>query len=166
MATKPAADQVTVQVTIESASLSPEQISSEIGMGWDRATRIGDPRGRTGKQWECNAWQVRVHKNSSDNGGMSAHELLPLCIDELVERIRPYANGLRKVVSTEGGEFAMWVMSTSVPGISLNREIVAFIGELGLSLDIDIVLSAEEGHSPQNTQNVSALGHTKPSRWP
>lgn len=143
MATKTLADKVTVQVTIESASLSPEQISSEIGMAWDRATRIGAPRGRTGKLWECNVWQVRVHKNSSDNGGVSAHELLPLCIDELVERIQPYANGFRKVVSTEGGEFAMWVTSTSMLGISLNRAIVAFIGELGLSLDIDIVLSAE-----------------------
>jgi hypothetical protein len=133
-----------VQVTIESVSLSPEEISSEIGMGWDRATRIGDPRGRTGKLWECNAWHVRVHKNSSDNGGMSAHELLPLCIDELVERIQPYANGLRKVVSTEGGEFAMWVTSKSMPGISLNQDIVAFIGELGLSFDIDVVVSAGE----------------------
>ena len=37
-------DHVTVGVTIESTTLTPEQISQRLGISWDEVKRVGDPR--------------------------------------------------------------------------------------------------------------------------
>src|ERR1700693_1795101 len=42
-------DRVTVGITIESTTLTLEQISQRIGIEWNEVRRIRDPRGHTGK---------------------------------------------------------------------------------------------------------------------
>src|SRR5580700_7882188 len=49
-------DSVTVGVTIESATLTPEQINQRIGIACDEAHRIGDSRVVTGEKWDRNVW--------------------------------------------------------------------------------------------------------------
>jgi hypothetical protein len=138
-------DHVTVQIAIESTRLTPEQITEMVGASCDEARRIGEPRGHAGKTWDCNVWLILNRRRGSDYPGRSAHDLLPICIKEFLDRVRGISDGLREVVLTEGGGFGIHVTATSVPGLSFEPETIHLIAELGLSLDVDIVLiSAEE----------------------
>ena len=133
-------DQVTAQVAIESTNLTPEQISDIVGTSWDQARYIGDPRGKTTMAWDRNVWTVFNRKKSVDHPGKSAHDLLPICIADFVERLDGIKEGLRKVVQSEGGEFGICVTSTFVPGLSFEPETLRLIADLGLSMDIDVIL--------------------------
>ena len=138
-------DHVTVQVAIESTRFTPEQITEIVVTSCDEARRIGEPRGHTGKTWDCNVWRILNRKRGSDYPGRSAHDLIPDCIEEFLDRVRGISDGLHKVVRTEGGEFGIHVTATFVPGLSFEPETIYLIAEVGLSLGVDIVLiSAEE----------------------
>jgi Domain of unknown function (DUF4279) len=132
-------DRVSARIIIESRTLTPEEISSRLGIPWDEATRIGEPRGHAGKLWEVHTWTLSVQKHGS-NLGLSAHALLPHCIEELLHRIEPIADALSGIVTSEGGQLAIWVTSSSVPGITLDQHTIRTVADLGLSLDVDIVL--------------------------
>jgi hypothetical protein len=101
-------DRVTAGITIESTALTPEQISQRIGIAWDEVRRIGDPRGRTGKKWDRNVWRILETKQ-----GAVAHELIPVCVASLVQRLTPISKNLREVSATEGGEFFIHVSAQS-----------------------------------------------------
>jgi hypothetical protein len=135
-------DRVTVGVTIESSTLTPEQISQQIGIDWDEVRRIGDPRGHTGKRWDRNVWRIFERKQGELNTG--AHDLLPMCVAAVVQRFTPVAENLRKVTATEGGEFFISVSAQSVPGINLPVHTLRAIADAELSLDVDIILYASE----------------------
>lgn len=131
-------DHVTVGVTIESTVLTPEQISQQVGIAWDKAKRIGDPRGRTGKQWDRNVWQIFEKKQGTVN--TSAHDVLPMCVADVLQRLKPISHKLREITAAEGAEFFIHVTSQSAPGISLSRETIQVLADAELSLDVDIVL--------------------------
>ena len=135
-------DRVSVGITIESTILTPEQISQRVGVVWDEVHRIGDPRGRTGKKWECNVWRIFERKQGAVN--TSAHDLLPACVADVVNRLVPISESLREISDAEGGEFFIHVTAQSVPGISLSRDTLQALANARLSLDVDIVLYASE----------------------
>jgi hypothetical protein len=137
-------DHVTLQVAIESTTLTPEQITEVVGTSCDEARRIGDPRGKTGKTWECNVWRILNRKKATDYPGQSAHDLLPVCMAEFCERLTEISEGLRKVVRSEGGEFGIHVTSTFVPGLSFEPETLRLIADLGLSMDVDVILYSSD----------------------
>ncbi|HXE14600.1 MAG TPA: DUF4279 domain-containing protein, partial [Bryobacteraceae bacterium] len=130
-------DHVTVGVTIESTALTPEQISQRVGIAWDWAKRIGDPRGHTGKQWDRNLWQIFEKKQGTVNN--SAHDVLPVCVADVLQRLKPICHQLREIGAVEGAEFFIHVTSQSVPGISLSRETIRVLADAELSLDVDII---------------------------
>jgi hypothetical protein len=132
-------DRVTAGITIESTALTPEQISQRIGIAWDEVRRIGDPRGRTGKKWDRNVWRILETKQ-----GAVAHELIPVCVASLVQRLTPISKNLREVSATEGGEFFIHVSAQSVPGINLSADTLQALANAELSLDVDIILYAPE----------------------
>ncbi len=136
-------DSVTVAVVIESTGLTPEEITSLIGTPWDEARRIGEPRGHSGKSWDRNSWRILLRKRGSEYPGRSAHDLLPVCLEEFLNRLSGISDGLRKVVRSEGGEFAIHVTSTFVPGLSFEPDTIRRIADLGLSMDIDVILYGE-----------------------
>ena len=136
-------DHVTVGVTIESTALTPEQISQRLGIAWDGAKWIGDPRGRTGgKQWDRNVWQIFEKKQGTVN--TSAHDVLPVCVADVLQRLQPISHKLREISAAEGAEFFIHVTSQSAPGISLSRETIQVLADAELSLDVDIVLYSVE----------------------
>jgi hypothetical protein len=137
-------DHVTVHVVIESVTLTPEQISGVVLTPWDEAQRIGEPRGHIGDTWGCNVWRILNCKRGADYPGQSAHDLLPVCIAEFLDRLRGISEGLRKVVRSEGGEFVIHVTGTFVPALSFDTETIRLLADLGLSLDIDVVLIGTE----------------------
>ena len=135
-------DRVTVGITIESTTLTPEQISQRTGIEWDEVRRIGDPRGHTGKKWDRNVWRIFERRQGEQNIG--AHDLLPVCVAAVVQRLTPIAENLRNVSATEGAEFFISVSAQSVPGINLPPATLRVIADAELSLDIDIILYASE----------------------
>lgn len=135
-------DRVSVGVTIESTILTPEQISQRVGIVWDEVHRIGDPRGHAGKKWECNVWRIFERKQGTVN--TSAHDLLPVCIADVVNRLAPVSESLREISEAERGEFFIHVTAQSVPGLSLSRDTLRALANARLSLDVDIVLYASE----------------------
>jgi len=135
-------DRVTVGITIESSILTPEQISQRVGIAWDEVHRIGDPKGHTGKKWECNVWRILERKQGTAN--TSAHDLVPVCVADVVGRLAPISENLREISSTEGGEFFIHVSAQSVPGINLSRNTLRALANAELSLDVDIILYASE----------------------
>ena len=135
-------DRVTVGITIESTQLTPEQISQRIGTAWDEARRIGEPRRRTAKKWDRNAWRIFERKHGSSNTG--AHDLLPVCVAAFVQRIAPFVENLREVSASESGEFFIHVSAQSVPGINLSAATLQVLARAELSLDVDIILYASE----------------------
>ena len=133
MVEDPNLDHVTVGIAIENALLTPEQISQRIGTQWDKAQRIGDPRGHTGKKWGCNVWQIleRQHGDTDTN----AHDLLPMCLAAFLPRLKAISTNLREI--DESVQFFIHVTAKSVPGITLVPEILRVLADAGLSLDID-----------------------------
>ena len=135
-------DHVTVGVTIESATLTPEQISQRLGIAWDEAHRIGDPRGHTGKQWDRNIWLIFEKKQGV--GSIIAHDLLPACIVEAVHRLELISGKLREIAAVEGAQFFIHITCQSVPGVSLAPTTIRLLADAKLSLDVDIILSRLE----------------------
>jgi hypothetical protein len=135
-------DRVTVGITIESTRLTPEQISQRVDIAWDEARRTGDPRGQTGKKCECNVWRIFERRQGAVN--TSAHDLIPLCVANIMQRLTPIAENLREITAAEGGEFFIHVSAQSVPGISLSPDILRVLADAELSLDVDIMLYASE----------------------
>ena len=133
-------DQVTVEVAIESTRLTPEQITQIVGVPCDECRYVGDQRGKTGKTWDRNIWWLRNRKRTADNPGKSAHDLLPICMAEFFERLSTIREGLRQAVQSEGGQFGITTTCTFVPGLSFDQKIITEIADLGLSLDIDVIL--------------------------
>jgi hypothetical protein len=105
---------------------------------------LATPRGKTGKTWERNEWRILNRKKAADYPGKSARDLLPVCLAEFVERLDGISEGLQKVVRSEGGELGIHVTSTFVPGLSFEPETLRFIADLGLSMDVDVVLYSSD----------------------
>jgi hypothetical protein len=135
-------DRVTVGITIESTVLTPEQISERVGTGWDEVCRIGDPRGRTGKTWERNSW--RIFERKSGDVSTSAYDLLPLCLEARLQRLKPISRNLKEICDSEGGEFFIHVTAKDVPGISLAPDTLRVLAASGLSMDVDIILYSDD----------------------
>ena len=82
-------------------------------------------------------------RNSEGTGSASAHDLLPECLDHLLRRaetLRTHAT----VVASYGGEFAIHVKATSVPGVHLPADQLKRVADFGLSVDVDIIMIAAE----------------------
>lgn len=135
-------DRVTVGITIESATLTPEQISERVGISWDEVHRIGDPRGHMGKKWERNVW--RIFERQQGAAKTSAHELIPQCVGNLTKRLIPISGSLREISAAEDGEFFIHVTAQSVPGLNLSADILRILADTDLSLDVDIILYGDE----------------------
>lgn len=135
-------DRVTVGVTIESSTLTPEQISERVGIAWDEVRRIGDPRGHTERKWERNVW--RIFERKQGRGRTDAHALIPRCIADLMHRLVPISRSLCGITQAEGGEFFIAVSARSVPGLSLSSDVLRVLADAGLSLDVDIILYGSE----------------------
>jgi hypothetical protein len=135
-------DRVTVGITIESTILTPEQISERVGIAWDEVRRIGDARGRTRKKWDRNLWSIFERKQGAVNTG--AHDLIPLCLADFMQRLTPIAANLHKLRAAEAKEFFIHASAQSVPGINLSPDTLRVLADAELSLDVDIILYASE----------------------
>jgi hypothetical protein len=93
---------------------------------------------------QCNIWLILNRKKAADYPGKSAHDLLPVCMAEFLERLNGISEGLRKVVRSEGGQFGIHITSTFVPGLSFQPETLRLIAALGLSMDVDVIICGSD----------------------
>ena len=80
-----------------------------------------------------------------DHPGLSAHDLLPGCLEEFLERLERNAEGLKKAVTSEGSEFGIHITSTFIPALSFEPRALKLIASISLSMDIDVVHYALDG---------------------
>ena len=141
-------DSVTVGVTIESATLTPEQINQRIGIACDEAHRIGDSTVNTSEKWDRNVWRILEKKQ----GGVDARaqDLLPACVAALLDRLRPISDKLREISLAEGAELFIHVTTRSVPSLYLPSDVIRALADAELSLDVDVDL-----YSPGDATNSS-----------
>ena len=65
-------------------------------------------------------------------------------MEEFLPRLKDISDGLKKVVESETGELGIHITSTFVPGLSLDRDTIRQIADLGLSMDIDVVIHSSD----------------------
>lgn len=130
------ADETIVRLKITSSSRTPEQISGAAGIACDRSWRIGDKRGKTIILETTNGWVL----NSSlpKSASLEAH------IEELMERLTAHADKIRTLSEHESVEFSCVVYAASPPALNFNKSVVRQLGQLGVSLDIDLYLTGGE----------------------
>jgi hypothetical protein len=131
-------DSVTVGVTIESATLTPEQINQRVGIACDQAHRIGDSSVNTGEKRDRNVWRILEKKQGGADA--LAQDLLPACVAALLDRLRPISGKLREISLAEGAELFIHVTTRSVPGLYLPPDVIRALADAELSLDVAVDL--------------------------
>jgi hypothetical protein len=139
-------DSAKAKLTIVSRALSPEEISDHVGLQWDDARRIGDPKGRSGRVWGENIWWLYETWKGHQNG-MPIDRALEECIERLRGRVGSFAPRIRSLPGVEHVEFGLYMLSQTIPPVHLSLGTLTFINELGAELDVDIVLYGDDSAS-------------------
>jgi hypothetical protein len=139
-------DTAKAKLTIVSRTLSPEEISRRIGIQYDEARRIGDARGRSGLKWDENIWWLYEtwEGNASEQ---SVSEALGACLGRLRGRLDSAEVNVQRLSKSEYTEIGLYMLSRTIPAIHLGVDIVQFIGRLGATLDVDVVLYGDDNES-------------------
>lgn len=132
-------DTAKAKLTIVSSTLSPEEISRRIGLPWDDARRIGDPKGRSGQMWGENVWWL-YETSEGQEDGRSVALRLDECLLRLLERVSSAVEAIRVLSETETVELGLYVLAQSVPPIHMTTATLDFIHYLGAEFDVDVVL--------------------------
>src|SRR5438552_16187438 len=130
------ADETIVRLKITSISRTPEQISEAAGLTCDRSWRIGDKRGKTIIVERTNGWVL--------NSGLAKSASLEAHIEELLERLIAHADKIRTLSEQESVELSCVVYAASPPALNFNKSVIRQLGQLGVSLDVDLYLSGGE----------------------
>ena len=138
--------EIRLHLYLRSDSLTPEQISEELGCPFDRCHRIGKPRGRTAAIWTENCWiideEVKV-----DFG--KAYEELKSALDRLLIRVEPKREAFARLASNEQAELGVVIASDGYPGMGLDSTLIKRLGQLGVYLDFDLYC---EPHSQSDSK--------------
>jgi hypothetical protein len=125
-------DETIVRLKIISCRQTPEQITDTVGVTCDKSWRIGDKRGKTIIVEKNNGWVL----NSSlpKSASLEAH------IQDLLERLSPYAEKIQMFAKLDHVEFSCVVYAVNVPALNFSNAVIQNISLLGASFDIDLYL--------------------------
>jgi hypothetical protein len=120
-----------VRLKVRSRNLSPDQISSAIGMPYDKAWKTGDGRDKTIIVEKDNGWIV--------HSGLPEHDDLEMHMDALLKRLAPFKQRIA-AISAEGDvvEFSCVIYSQTAPALWFSKETISAIALMGASLDVDL----------------------------
>lgn len=130
------ADETFVRLKTFSVSLTPEQITEAIGLPCDRSWRIGDKRGKTIIIEKENGWIL--------NSSLSLEASLDAHVENLLSRLTPIADKIRKFSEQNRVEFSCVVYADSPPALNFTESVIFQLAQLGASLDIDLFLTADD----------------------
>lgn len=132
-------DTTKAKLTIVSRTFSPEEISRRIGLSWDDARRIGDPKGKSGQTWDEHVWWL-YETSEGHEDGRSVDLRLYECLGRLRERVSSALQAIRTLSETEAVELGLYMLVRTIPPIRLAAATLDFIHHLGAELDVDVVL--------------------------
>ena len=131
-------DRITIYLAIESASVTPSDLTERLGVRPDRAWVIGEPRGRTGMLWECHGWVIETTVRSEEYDGRSATELLPIGMRAFLHRATCVAGVISHLGSSVQRHVVISIVADEAPGIELDPPFLRLLVDLGGSLQVDL----------------------------
>jgi len=129
------ADRSLVRLKIVSRKHSPEEIAARIGIQPDKAWRIGDPVERTTMRRKDHVWMR--HSRLPESASIEEH------IDELLDCISPFAAQIKQISEEEDVQLSCVMYCAEIPALNFSKSVLAKLGNLGASLDIDLYLGTE-----------------------
>jgi hypothetical protein len=124
---------------IESEKFTADEISQFIGIVCDRSWRKGAIRGKIGKKYPSNSWQLGSAVEVNDD----SEEILAqikTAISDIINRIRGNEDKFRSVASKEISGLLVGITAKDIPAIVIDANIIKGISSLGIDLEIDLTL--------------------------
>jgi uncharacterized protein DUF4279 len=133
-------DEVTVKLTIASSTLSAKKIDELLSMSADSSQIMGEINRLGTKTYPQHAW---ILKSRREVNGEALAEQMETHVSQFLDRLAPAAPAIKSLSSEHLVELGIYVLAREVPPLGLSSKQVASIAELGASIDIDVVLYAE-----------------------
>jgi hypothetical protein len=131
-------DRVTISLGIESVELRSSDVTDRLGSPPDWEWSIGEARGKTGKHWECNGWNLETVVRSEDTNGRPAVELVHIAMQRFEERVRPIAGAVRELGGSASVTVVISILADVTPGIECGHSFLELLSNLGGTFQIDL----------------------------
>ena len=116
-------------------------MSTSLGINFDRCHSIGEPRGKTGKKWEVNIWEIL---ESSQTSYLDLYEETQTCISRVLARIEPSSRIFRKLTDCAYAQLLVAIVTHERPGLLFSTQTLGALAKLNVSLEIDIICDEVE----------------------
>jgi hypothetical protein len=131
-------DRVTIYLGIETTKWRSSELTAQLGVRPDREWNIGEARGKTGKQWVSNGWELATAVRSEDAENQPASELIPIAMQRFEDRVRPIAGAVRSLGPDAYLTVVIDVLSEITPGIICRHSFLELVSNLGGDLQLDL----------------------------
>jgi hypothetical protein len=131
---------IEVSLYVESRRHSVLTMNELIGVECDKYWEIGDPRGATGKTFETNSWTLTELSEAQDNSEAVAYCLHSL-IRRLILRLKGHKRHFSAVARNNTSGLLVGITAPIIPPICLSSIVLRQVAILGVSIEIDIILS-------------------------
>jgi Domain of unknown function (DUF4279) len=134
-------DEIRVKLTITSVSLSAEDVSSLLGIEPDSTQVLGKMNRLGTKPYSQHAW---ILKDLHEVNGVTTGDQIEGSISQFLDRITSVSPIIRSLSEEHPVEFGLYVFAREIPPVSFSNKQLEAIAALGASLDVDIVLYADD----------------------
>ena len=129
-------DETYVRLMVISQTLTPEDITSSIGLTCDSSWKTGDYRGKTIIIEKDNGWVI--------GSGLSTDVQLDDHVEHLLKMLEPFSENFKYISNEHSVLFSCVIYSKEVPALYFTADTISSINALGASLDIDLYYSRGE----------------------
>jgi hypothetical protein len=142
--------QIRLHIYLRSPDLTPEKISEELGVSFDRCHHIGEPRAKTHlneKWWEQHKrfWDEHwwILDEEAESTYAAAYKDLPIVLDRLLNRVEHNWQSFSHLASNGLGELSIVIVCDGYPGMGLESSLLQRIARLNLYVDFDLYCEPE-----------------------
>lgn len=134
-------DRVTLYLAIESLSLTSSALTGRLGVHPDREWAVGEPRGKTGKLWECHGWIIEETVTSAENSSITASLLIPIAIQKFEERVQSLAEPISHLCNSANVYVVLSVIAQDTPGMEFRHSFLNLLSSLGGTFQVDLIVN-------------------------
>jgi hypothetical protein len=139
-------DTVKVWLAVESRELSVADLESLIGLKADKSWSVGEPRGKSGLLHNINCWTLQNKIDQGSHPELQVGQMIGKALEQLFGRITSRVRERLKELSGHHDlVLGIGILSRQVPEIHFHKEQIRAFSDLGLTLDLDLVLYGNEG---------------------
>ncbi len=124
-----------VRLKILSTTLSPEQITYELGVACEQSWKIGDNRASSIIKETTNGWVL--------GSGFSQSTPLEEQLEPFLNRLTTYSAKIRRLSVHNIVELSCIVYAVAPPALYFNKNVISSIAKLGANFDIDLYILAK-----------------------